>query len=62
MDEQEKLAQAKFGKLKKKRPTAKEKKAFDSGEYYLQQAKDKEAKEAKEKAEADAKPKEEVKK
>ena len=56
MEDQAKLAEAKFGKLKK-RPTKKEKKKeFDSGEYYLQQAKDKEAKE---KAEAEAKKKEE---
>ncbi len=59
MEEQEKMAAAKFGKLKKKGPTKKEKKKFDSGEYYLQQAKEKEAKE---KAEADAKVKEDVKK
>ena len=49
------MAEAKFGKLKK-RPSKKEKKEFDSGEYYMKQAKEKEAKE---KAEAEAKLKEE---
>ena len=50
LEEQAKLAEAKFGKLKKKKPSVKQKKQFDSGEYYLQQAKEKEAKE---KAEAE---------
>ena len=58
MAAQEQMAAAKFGKLKKKGPTKKEKKEFDSGEYYLKQAKEKEAKE---KAEAEAKAKEEKK-
>ena len=60
MDDMDKMAAAKFGKLKKKGPTKEKKKTFDSGEYYLQQAKEKEAKE-KEEAEAKAKAESEAK-
>ena len=42
LEEQSKLAMEKYGMMDKKRkPSSKEKKEFDSAEYYLNQAKEK---------------------